>query len=170
LFFVFFCVNGGADTCQEGGEPHDGMLWGSSNGMELESSYPYEGTSGGGCQFNPSLVVAKFNGYVNVTSGSETALQAASAQFVISVGIDASSMGFQFYSTGVYTDNQCGNTEAALDHGVTVVGYGTLSGQKYWIVKNSWGASWGMQGYILMARDRKNMCGIATDATYPLWP
>jgi hypothetical protein len=53
------------------------------------------------------------------------------------------------YKTGVLSSAQCGDQ---LDHGVLVVGYGELSGQKYWKVKNSWGGSWGMEGYVLLAR------------------
>jgi len=164
------CVNGGADNCTAGGEMHDGMLWGSTHGMELESVYPYTATSGNPCEWKKSLVVAKFNGYINITSGDETSLMDASAKYVISVGIDASSMDFQFYSSGVYVDTQCKNGWNNLDHGVTVVGYGkdATSGLNYWLVKNSWGAFWGESGYIQMAKDNNNMCGIATDATYPI--
>ena len=52
------------------------------------------------------------------------------------------------------------------DHAVALVGYGADSGIKFWQVRNSWGTDWGMDGYIMMSRDKKNQCGIATDANY----
>eukprot|EP00455_Lapot_gusevi_P026317 TRINITY_DN2777_c0_g2_i4.p1 TRINITY_DN2777_c0_g2~~TRINITY_DN2777_c0_g2_i4.p1 ORF type:complete len:361 (+),score=162.62 TRINITY_DN2777_c0_g2_i4:53-1084(+) len=161
------CVNGGADNCNTGGEMHDCYLQViKEGGDELESEYPYTASSGNKCAYDPTKAAAKFTGYKNVTSGDEDALKVASSQNVVSVGIDASSIWFQFYSSGVYNQADCKNAYDQLDHGVTVVGYGNLNGADYWIVKNSWGAFWGQGGYILMSRNKSNQCGIATDATF----
>jgi len=165
------CVLDGADTCDVGGEMHDCYLQViSEKGDETEDNYPYTATSGNPCAFDSSMAVAtNFSYYTNVTSGDEKALMLASSQRVISVGIDASSFMFQLYSSGVYNDPTCMNGWDQLDHGVTVVGYNhdAPSGLDYWIVKNSWGSDWGQEGYIWMARNLQNQCGIATDATFP---
>jgi len=166
------CVNGGADTCDLGGEMYQAFEYViAAGGEETEADYPYTATSGNTCKFTKSKVAATFSSYVNVTSGDESALQSAvSTQPGVSVAIDASSIWFQLYSTGVYDDSSCKNTYNDLDHGVLAVGYGNdaASGKDYWVVKNSWGGFWGQQGYIYMVRNKSNQCGIATDASYPL--
>lgn len=168
------CVLGGADTCNIGGEMHDCYLSVmKKGGLDTEMTYPYEGQSGGGCRFKKGSVVAgttTFRGYRNVTSGNETDLMAAAATIpTVSIGIDASSMGFQLYTSGVYNPLFCKNTSDQLDHGVAIVGYGAESGDNYWIVRNSWGTVWGMEGYVNMIKDHDNKCGVATDATYPVY-
>ena len=78
-----------------------------------------------------------------------------------------SSLRFKPYLFSILHDfRSCSSSQ--LDHAVLVVGYGTYEGKDYWLVKNSWGTSWGMEGYIMMSRNKDNQCGIATSASYPL--
>ena len=90
----------------------------------------------------------------------------------VSVAIDAGHRSFMLYDkdqVGIYYEPSCQSGLNQLDHAVLVVGYGTdPSGEKFWIVKNSWGVGWGHGGYIFMARNRNNNCGIATYAVVPI--
>jgi len=111
--------------------------------------------------------VGTVSGFVDVPAKDENQLKLAAAKTVVSVAIEADQPGFQMYSSGVFS-GECGTN---LDHGVAVVGYGTDNGQDYWIVRNSWGASWGEKGYIRLARnvaDAAGQCGVAMAASYPL--
>ncbi|PWA75033.1 Cysteine peptidase, asparagine active site-containing protein [Artemisia annua] len=105
------------------------------------------------------------SGYEIVPANNESALLKAGAMQPVSVTIDASNI--RFYSSGV-SSGTCGTQ---LNHAVTVVGYGTTDdGMKYWLVKNSWGADWGEEGYFKIQRDiaaTEGMCGIAMMASYP---
>jgi cathepsin L len=136
----------------------------SNSGIDTESSYPYTAEDGT-CSFSASNVGATLKAYVNVNQGDENDLQQKVNLGPTSVAIDASQSSFQFYSSGVYSDPDCSST--SLDHGVLAIGWGTDSTTPYWIVKNSWGTGWGQSGYIWMARNDNNMCGIATMATLP---
>ncbi|XP_066921406.1 cathepsin L-like [Clytia hemisphaerica] len=137
-----------------------------NGGIDTEESYPYKGADGQ-CKFDAKNIGANDTGFVDVKSGDEDALKTAVATVgPISVAIDASHFSFQFYHSGVYNSWLCSSTR--LDHGVLAIGYGTYQGKDYWIVKNSWGTGWGLKGYIMMSRNKKNQCGIATQASYPL--
>jgi len=136
-----------------------------NGGIDTEDSYRYTATGPNACHYNPSNRGATISGFQDVPSGSESGLQQASQGRPVSVAIDASHSSFQLYKSGVYYEPACNPKN--LDHGVLVVGYGSSSDGDYWIVKNSWGSSWGMQGYIHMARNKNNNCGIATAASFP---
>jgi len=137
-----------------------------NGGLDTEASYPYTARDGV-CHYNPSTSGGTISKFVDVTSGSETALESAVATIgPVSVAIDASHNSFQFYKKGIYSEPLCSSKN--LDHGVLAVGYGADAGKDYWIVKNSWGTTWGDAGYILMSRNKRNQCGIATASSYPI--
>jgi C1A family cysteine protease len=153
--------------CQ-GGLMDNAFQYIEKNGIAAESAYPYTSGTGirGMCNSAPAKVVT-ITGYRDVPQGNETALLSAVAQQPVSIAIEADKSAFQMYKSGVLDSPFCGKQ---LDHGVLIVGYGTQKGvfgtKDYWIVKNSWGETWGEQGYINIVRG-KNMCGIAEQASYP---
>ncbi|XP_040267901.1 cathepsin S-like [Bufo bufo] len=135
-----------------------------NNGIDSDASYPYHATDGQ-CHYNPSTRAASCVKYTMVEPGTEENLQKVIASVgPVSVAIDARHPAFYLYKNGVYDDPTCTQD---VNHGVLAVGYGSLNGKNYWIIKNSWGQGYGANGYILMARNRGNMCGIASYPSYP---
>lgn len=138
-----------------------------NGGITCETDYPYSATGPNTCAASGKPVCATLSAYHDVTPNSDQALMAAIAQQPVSVAVEADQASFQFYSGGVMTA-ACGTN---LDHGVLAVGYGTLNGADYYKVKNSWGADWGMDGYILLGRgpkfDPNGQCGILMSPSYP---
>lgn len=135
-----------------------------NHGIDTEEAYRYTGLDGH-CKFKRSGVGANCTHYYKIKRGSELDLQSAVANIgPISVAIYVTD-NFFHYKSGIFNDTLC--WPFILDHAVLVVGYGSQNGTDYWIVKNSWGTDWGMDGYILMSRNAKNQCGIASDAVYP---
>jgi len=139
-----------------------------NGGLDTEASYPYTAQDGT-CQYSPSNIGATCKTETTLPQGDEGSLMnqvGNGGPVAVSISVDDA---FANYQSGVFTDDSCANGPDDLDHCVLSVGYGTDSSslEDYWIVKNSWGASWGASGYILMRRNYNNMCGIATDAVYP---
>jgi cathepsin L len=135
-----------------------------NKGIDTEDSYPYTAEDGT-CHYSKKNCGSTVTAFTDVTSGDESALQVAVSNAPVSVAIDASQPSFQFYSSGVYYEPNCSSQQ--LDHGVLAVGWGSQGNKDFWIVKNSWGTSWGMNGYINMSRNKSNNCGIATMASFP---
>lgn len=137
-------------------------------GLCSETEYPYKGVDGKCNAANCGTKYDPIVSYIDVTKQDESALEAAAVSGCVSVAIEADQFAFQYYSSGVLTGT-CGTN---LDHGVLVVGYGTESGTEYWKVKNSWGTSWGEDGYVLICKDcgkngNQGECGINDEPSYP---
>jgi len=128
-----------------------------NKGLGSEASYPYTGHDGKCKQVTSVATVSK---YTDVKKNDEAGLMSAVNIEPVSVAVDAAS--WSSYKKGVMS-GMCGKS---LDHGVLAVGYGTEGSQDYWIVKNSWGTTWGESGFIRLIRN-KNECGIAMAASYP---
>ncbi|XP_024114329.1 cathepsin S, ortholog2, tandem duplicate 1 [Oryzias melastigma] len=136
-----------------------------NQGIDSDAGYPYVGLTQN-CHYRSEYRAANCSQYKFLPEGDENALKEAIATIgPISVAIDATRPRFAFYRSGVYDDSSCSQD---VNHGVLAVGYGTLNGQDYWLVKNSWGTSFGDQGYIRMARNKNDQCGIAQYGCYPI--
>ncbi|XP_062135083.1 cathepsin L-like [Drosophila sulfurigaster albostrigata] len=135
-----------------------------NGGINTESSYPYQGTMQQ-CRYDSRNIGATVQGRSLVKDKSEANLAVATALYgPVSVAVDGT--GLQHYRSGVYNNPNCTND---LNHAMVVVGYGHDSYDgDYWLVKNSWGTSFGESGYIRMSRNRNNQCGIASYAVFPM--
>lgn len=139
-----------------------------NGGIDTDKDYPYRGVDGTCDPSKKNAKVVQIDDYEDVPAYDEKALKKAVAYQPVSVAIEASGMALQLYESGVFT-GECGTN---LDHGVVVVGYGSENGVDYWLVRNSWGAGWGEDGYFKMERNlrrsRAGKCGIAMEASYPV--
>lgn len=137
-----------------------------NGGLETEEAYPYTGKNGL-CKFSAENVALQVVNSVNITLGAEDELKhAVGIVRPVSVAFQVVG-GFHFYKDGVFTSDTCGTTSQDVNHAVLAVGYGVEKGVPYWLIKNSWGADWGVDGYFKMELG-KNMCGVATCASYPI--
>lgn len=173
--------NGGPNMGCNGGQIAQTMDWiGKNGGLCMESDYPYTSgvtTTGGTCNSKSCPVVSgtKVTSHTDVAVNSDNAMMSALAIQPVSVGIEADQRAFQLYSSGVFTDS-CGTN---IDHAVLLVGYGhdDASNLDYYILKNSWGTSWGDQGYLYLGKgtdgsgktynEGKGQCGVLMMGAYP---
>jgi len=162
--------------CNGGDTPTAYAYVKSAGGLESEAAYPYSsgGGSTGTCKFKAASIVAKISGFSYATSpcsGScKTQDEATFANNVAAKGpasICVNAEAWQLYSSGVLSAKACGGSAYTdLDHCVQLVGYNKpASGKSYWIVRNSWGTSWGYSGYIYVEYGT-NACGVADEATF----
>lgn len=166
------------DSGCDGGVSYRALEWITANGgITTRDDYPYTGAAAAACdRAKLGHHAATIAGLRRVATRSEASLANAAAAQPVAVSIEAGGDNFQHYRKGVY-DGPCGTR---LNHGVTVVGYGqeeapvdgSAAGDKYWIIKNSWGKNWGDQGYIKMKKDvagkPEGLCGIAIRPSFPL--
>jgi C1A family cysteine protease len=146
------------DGCN-GGDPREALRWVvQQRGLDTESCYPYTAQDGNcqssSCTPNPSLQISR----VVPIAGSETAIYQALTQSPLSICCDAEP--WQYYNGGILTADQCG---LSIDHAIQLTGYSASQGG-YWIVRNSWGADWGENGFIYLQYGQ-NTCGITSRVT-----
>lgn len=157
-------VSYGSHGCN-GGQMEGAFKFVIANGQCTLASYPYTAKDGT-CQ--KCTAVAHISYCSDVKPNDQVSMKAAVAQQPVAVAIEADTRYFQSYSGGILTSSSCGTS---LDHGVLTVGYGEENGQKYWLVKNSWGTTWGDKGYVKIARSESTndpgICGIAMDPSFP---
>ena len=166
--------NGGSDMGCNGGLMDHAFHWIEKNGgLCYEDDYPYtSGTtkSSGSCENTCSVdEKSKISSFVDVKKNSDDEMMKAITLQPVSIAIQADQKDFQLYKSGVFT-GVCGTS---LDHGVLVVGYGSMDGNDFYMVKNSWGTTWGDKGYIYLGRGSEynngsGQCGMLMQGSYPV--
>jgi cathepsin L len=128
--------------------------------FNTEANYPYT-AKGGKCAYDARDKTTYIVDFGLITRTENALTEVIYELGPVAVAIDASKSSFNLYKGGIYNEPTCSSSK--LDHEVVAVGFGA----GYYIVKNSWGVTWGEQGYIRMTRNGSNQCGIASEAVIP---
>ncbi|KAL5175393.1 P34 probable thiol protease [Glycine soja] len=163
-----------ANSCN-GGYHFHAFEWVIENrGIATEVDYPYTAEDHGTCKANKtqnSVTIDNFGGLIisehSTQPETDNALLSATLEQPISVAMDA--RDFHFYTGGIYDGGNC-SSPYGINHFVLIVGYGSLDGVDYWIVKNSFGKDWGMDGYIWIQRNIANPIGVCAINFFASWP
>lgn len=142
------------------------------NGIATSDTYPYTGGElGAQNQCNKLSSNVKINSFQPIDQ-TEAAVKDAVCRFgPVACVIDAASLKFRHYHGGIYRNPGCSTNPDHGNHAMLIVGYGTdsMTNEPYWLVKNSYGASWGENGYIRILRDPKHSCGIEKLTSFPIF-
>lgn len=174
-------------TCSNGGWVASVYSWVMSNkGIATETDYPYiSGSTPSGdsetCNDQIPKSLPPPNGCVALFNTTSKILKALVTAQPVAIAVEGGQDAFYNYQSGILDDNTtCGD---ALDHAVLVVGYGTCdgggkpsltncnctNGENYWLIKNSWGTSWGVNGFACILRGASNVCGVLSAPSYPIY-
>ncbi|XP_042896943.1 cathepsin K-like [Parasteatoda tepidariorum] len=161
------CSNQAGNKGCEGGQMCRAFEYAAfAGGVDTSASYPLTKETGA-CKYHEGRLGATVGGYLEIPYGDEDALLKAVALLgPVAAGVDGSTQHFRHYRGGIYDYDGCSNT--TLNHAVTVIGYGTEMGTDYWLIKNSWGKSWGQGGFGKLVRNKNNQCGLASRAIFPV--
>jgi len=148
------CIDGQCDDGCNGGLMANAMTYIIKNkGIESEADYPFKGEDGK-CKFNAAKVAVTISSFKMLPHNADQMATFVASGGPLSIAVDAET--WQNYQGGIIKSN-CGTQ---LDHGVLIVGYGVSNKNiPFWIIKNSWGKSWGEQGYLMVEREN-DLCGI----------
>jgi hypothetical protein len=155
----------GNEGCN-GGEMNLAFEYIHDKGISTQKEYPYEGRDRTCRKKSNSFQI---DGCVNVTENDNDMLLEALTHGPVSVAVKANNREFMYYRGGIIKSG-CGGAHDELDHGITLIGADFEGATPFWIVKNSWGTSWGERGYVRIMRNKgkgPSLCGIAMDACYP---
>lgn len=158
----------GTNGCK-GGNPIPAFIYAKGANVCTAGTYGYTAKQGKCSASNCRTAIPSggVSGWIQVPSDNTQALLEAVAQQPVAVSIDASAT-FQHYHSGVFHEDCPGNIED-INHAVLLIGYGN-DGQDYWLIKNSWGTTWGESGYgrLIRGLPGTGICGIKSGSSYPV--